>query len=597
MKIKFKLFFCNILLLLNFSFNSIGQTKPDTVHINKYFDSCEYYLYKNIDSTFYFAKKILSDTNISNFEKGNAKSNYFIAEYYEFTGNFFEADSFYTNSLNIYISLDYQKDIMYIQNRLSWLNILKSEYAEAIILAEKVLENPNIDEKTMLVSYNNIGSAYFYIGNYSQAISYFLKALVIHEKNNNLTGTIFTNNNIAAIYSMQEKYSEALKLYRKNLEIFENEIYENDKAITYNNIGTVYLELGKNDSAIYYFNLAYDLNIKSKNKSELARVTTNIGQHFFNIGNYELANSYLIQAINYYTQLENKTGLAICYYHKAQLNKKLKKFSDAIKNCQKAIDYADTSNSNSEKLKSILLLSELFSLNSNFAEAYKNLLIYTKLKDSIIEIDNKNFIENTNLIYESAKNQQIIEILETKQKINNIEIERKKLIIKLLLIFAITIFILVIILLRLYSKLKQSYKILVKNNLNNLEIDNQTKKIDELSDKELHIFEQFENLLIVEKIFINENISLDDLAKRLNTNRSLLSKIINQKYQNNFNNIINECRIKEVCRLLNQHKYEDYTLEGLAQNVGFNSRSTFNSAFKKFVGVTPSFYIKSIQNN
>ena len=86
---------------------------------------------------------------------------------------------------------------------------------------------------------------------------------------------------------------------------------------------------------------------------------------------------------------------------------------------------------------------------------------------------------------------------------------------------------------------------------------------------------------------------LPDFAKKLHSNRNYLSQIINEHFNVNFNNFVNEYRIKESRKLLLSSKYENYTIEGIATTVGFHSKTTFNNAFKKFTGVTPSFFRKN----
>ncbi len=65
-------------------------------------------------------------------------------------------------------------------------------------------------------------------------------------------------------------------------------------------------------------------------------------------------------------------------------------------------------------------------------------------------------------------------------------------------------------------------------------------------------------------------------------------------FNTNFNNFINQYRITEDCKLMSSSENDNYSIEGIANLCGFVNRQTFYSAFKKNVGVTPSFYLKSI---
>ena len=69
--------------------------------------------------------------------------------------------------------------------------------------------------------------------------------------------------------------------------------------------------------------------------------------------------------------------------------------------------------------------------------------------------------------------------------------------------------------------------------------------------------------------------------------------MIHDFYNCNFNVFLNEYRIKEACRRLAEDSvFKRLTVQGMANSVGFKSRSAFIAAFKRFAGLTPSEYIK-----
>lgn len=96
-----------------------------------------------------------------------------------------------------------------------------------------------------------------------------------------------------------------------------------------------------------------------------------------------------------------------------------------------------------------------------------------------------------------------------------------------------------------------------------------------------------------DKPHLNENLTLKELADKLETSPNNLSQIINEKFKKNFYEFINEYRINEVKSMLADPKYSHYSMLGIAFECGFNSKSTFNSVFKQFTGKTPSEFKKS----
>ena len=101
-------------------------------------------------------------------------------------------------------------------------------------------------------------------------------------------------------------------------------------------------------------------------------------------------------------------------------------------------------------------------------------------------------------------------------------------------------------------------------------------------------------LIEKEELFKNPELTLSDVAKKLETNTSIISKTINQGFQMNFNDFINNYRIEAVKTCLKNDQHKKTTLLGIALDCGFNSKATFNRAFKKSTGLSPKDYLLKI---
>src|SRR6185295_11725408 len=97
----------------------------------------------------------------------------------------------------------------------------------------------------------------------------------------------------------------------------------------------------------------------------------------------------------------------------------------------------------------------------------------------------------------------------------------------------------------------------------------------------------------IEKPYKNGDLTLQKLADTLSIPAAHLSQIINERLEQNFFDFINNYRVKEVQRLFEDPTKKHYSLLAIAEEVGFNSKSTFNSAFKKFANMTPSEFRKA----
>ena len=112
--------------------------------------------------------------------------------------------------------------------------------------------------------------------------------------------------------------------------------------------------------------------------------------------------------------------------------------------------------------------------------------------------------------------------------------------------------------------------------------------------------EQKENILsAVEQVMTNTEIicdcdfNIERLADLTGYNSRYISQVINDTYCQNFRSFINEYRIREAQkRLLNIEQYGNYTIQAIAQSVGYKSHANFILLFKKHIGITPSIFQK-----
>ncbi len=107
--------------------------------------------------------------------------------------------------------------------------------------------------------------------------------------------------------------------------------------------------------------------------------------------------------------------------------------------------------------------------------------------------------------------------------------------------------------------------------------------------------EKIEYLMKEKKIYLNPGLSLDDIARDLETNRLYVSRAINSELYTNFISYVNEYRIKEAIRLITLGEHKVLSMEGIAHASGFNNRKSFSAAFLKFNGLNPTDFIKNYE--
>lgn len=120
----------------------------------------------------------------------------------------------------------------------------------------------------------------------------------------------------------------------------------------------------------------------------------------------------------------------------------------------------------------------------------------------------------------------------------------------------------------------------VKSGINEEQIESINKRLIEL--------------MATEKPYLNPKISLKSLSGLLTKSSNHVSQVINDRHNMNFFDFVNDYRIQEMIELLKNTKHKKYTLLALAEEAGFNSKTTFNVAFKKLKGTTPRKYFKEL---
>jgi len=104
--------------------------------------------------------------------------------------------------------------------------------------------------------------------------------------------------------------------------------------------------------------------------------------------------------------------------------------------------------------------------------------------------------------------------------------------------------------------------------------------------------EKLESYMRKEKPYMDGDLTIMDVSEHLDIPRHYLTQIINEKLNKNFYMYINEYRIEEAKKKMNDKMYSEHTILRIAYDSGFNSKSAFNSIFKKTTGFSPSDYRK-----
>lgn len=531
--------------------------------------------------------------------------------------------------------------------RLYWLYELSTIEAE-MGYVEKAIETSKealgiIKQKDgVYIAFSSVlANAYRHSGRKQKSNDIYLEILKHPLFENDSARQMSLNTIISENYENIGDYESATELCMK---LYDYNLRHNRLApASYNLIQlgrcAAYIEV--DTSYFEYYHMAIELGLQSGDSSRVSNNYVNIGKAYRDAGFKLKGLEYLKKAEKLYLH-ESPFGRvhmisALCnvYYCLDSLetafkyNKKL--FRDAKKinahnheyyACMNFVNYY-TMKTQYDSAQYYLLLAKEFYNGIENQDTYQ--LIYKKLSEINEKLENyplamayldssymeyEKFICNTNrdkLASLRIKSDYLIHRSKIKQLVtkNRLALARNTrlfiLVISVLLALIITSYF-TMIFRRRYRELQESYVNLVKKNiemdklnkqLHDCEVKPQKKVKADINGRDDEIVKCLKKMMNEDELFVNSNLSLKSLADKLNTNTSYLSAIINSHFHCNLPSLINKYRINKARELLVSPEFEHYSMEGIALEVGFKSRSGFYHSFKTITGLSPSLYIKN----
>ncbi|WP_191858317.1 tetratricopeptide repeat protein [Hanstruepera ponticola] len=108
---------------------------------------------------------------------------------------------------------------------------------------------------------------------------------------------------------------------------------------------------------------------------------------------------------------------------------------------------------------------------------------------------------------------------------------------------------------------------------------------------------ELDQIMVDYKLYLNPDLALKDLASYLELPANYVSQLLNMGFQKNFSEYVNSYRVKEFKERVLLDENKSLTIMAVAYDSGFNSKTVFNTFFKKIEGITPNAYLKSTQKD
>jgi YesN/AraC family two-component response regulator len=445
-----------------------------------------------------------------------------------------------------------------------------------------------------------LGQAYNGLGLYSDCITETTKGLIKAEKGGELDVQFSCLMILSEAYSGLNLYKKAnilmLKAYKISKEIDDPQLTKN----ILNNLANTYSDANKIDSAMIYLNKLESLE---NNKDTIySLVHLNKCSCLFKQKKLDSALFYcnlFKKELKFFNNAHNKVTLNKVY---SEIYKAKNNLKQSEKFAMQALAIAKKKHYNSDIVDLYKLLSEIYRKkrplkSSNYLQKHE------VLRDSIYLTNMKTAINNIKLLKNIEKKSSDITNLQLENKLKSSKISS-------LIILLISVFLILSILFIQKRKINKAYKKIVDENIKSVKEHEETvslrkqillnKQIDittnersvNLSQKQTDKIElRVRKLFDVEKIYLQKDLDLENLANLTETNRVYLSHVFNKIIKMSFNEMLNKYRINEAKKLLILNS-EKYTIEAVALESGFKNKATFNRNFKNQTGITPSIFVK-----
>ncbi|MDD3741644.1 MAG: tetratricopeptide repeat protein, partial [Bacteroidales bacterium] len=465
-----------------------------------------------------------------------------------------------------------------------------NEFKESILYFKKasdIYAHLNAFQKQATV-YHKIGNAYFMLGENTNAIEYFYSALNICENISDTVGLAISYNSIATINASQGNFDLALDFYEKAVRIELSLNNTKNVASIYNNIGNVYNDKNQNSKALEFYEKAYSIVDTSQVSSELAKIIENIASQYSHFGNYAKSETYYYRALDIAKQINDLYLEAHVLANIADTYFKQMKYMQAIIYTYNSLQVAQKIDAKKVKEINYLTLTRIYANQCNIDSIQKYSDLYLSIHDSIYSEYSAQKLAELNVLYNSEKNRNEIDRLRLENKFRNDKYNALKKYMWIISIGGVLIvFIGVFYFILLWRKLKADSTLvqkslalsLVEEKLEELNIkyDSPIQNEDKISryaastlseDAKTSLEYELYKLMKKERLFLNNSLTINDIAKRLQTSRSYVSQTINEKMGKNFTQFINEYRIKEAIKIFSTPESSMYTIESIAQKVG-----------------------------
>jgi serine phosphatase RsbU (regulator of sigma subunit) len=274
---------------------------------------------------------------------------------------------------------------------------------------------------------NTIGSIYSDQGKLDDALKYYYEGLTYCEKYKLYFDEGNLYNSIAIIFQRKKEFRKAISNYYKAIKAYQLEEKGQVAEYTmYSNIGGVYEGMEMHDSALYFVNKAYEFNLKNNKKKKLGYNYATLSEIYFALKDYKHAEEFSQKCIAIAREFNDRFILSQILTSLGNQRLALKKYKEALESLNEAIDMAKESGELEVLSEAHRTMSDVYKEMGDYKKALDYRLVYQTYKDSMFNKDNNHHLQELETKYETEKKQKEIIGLNEKNKMQQLESEKNK---------------------------------------------------------------------------------------------------------------------------------------------------------------------------
>ena len=274
-------------------------------------------------------------------------------------------------------------------------------------------------KEDMINSYNFIGVIYRNMGNYTQAMSSYLKALELAEAEKNNKQIAYCYNNMSNLYQKQKLYKQALENSTKALAAFERLADKRGTAYSHLRIGEVYEKQHLNEQAVEHYQESLRLRREIGDKEGLITPLINLATVYRQMGQDDRALETYQQSLVIEQELKHDKGFAGTLVGLGILYLKKGDFSKAISSAEESLTHSRKAFAIQEESAALKLLTEAYSQKKDFAKAFLWQEAFIRLRDSLQNDETSSQMASLRSEYEAEKRAAEIALLNKNRQMQN----------------------------------------------------------------------------------------------------------------------------------------------------------------------------------